>query len=334
MQNSNSIKYNISETVFGVDELDDKNFIKQYMNATDTILKNFVDRFNNPLLYSDFMYQLLGYKKIEDEIIRISSNMSDTIINAKRAALKASKSTIYSMNSKGAKYKSLLELLLELSEKNMLTNKEIKDEVNTFIVAGYDTCSIVLTYTLMCLGTYPEVQERVHEEIQTVFGDTDRDVEKEDLSHLLYTEAVIKETLRLYPPGPFLLRYCDKVVQLKNYKMPADTQLILNMYGMNRDPVWGPDAEHFRPDRWLDLKLEQSNAFGSFSIGKRICPGQHFALISLKTMIAHVIRHYRIRANIHKLKFRVDVLAVPISDCKVVLERRNNSLSKHHRNDL
>ncbi|XP_037301515.1 cytochrome P450 4c21-like [Manduca sexta] len=264
----------LSKTVFGVDELDDKNFIKQYMNATDTILKNFVDRFNNPLLYSDFMYQLLGYKKIEDEIIRISSNMSDTIINAKRAALKASKSTIYSMNSKGAKYKSLLELLLELSEKNMLTNKEIKDEVNTFVVAGYDTCSIVLTYTLMCLGTYPEVQERVHEEIQTIFGDTDRDVEKEDLSHLLYTEAVIKETLRLYPPGPFLLRYCDKVVQLKNYKMPADTQLILNMYGMNRDPVWGPDAEHFRPDRWLDLKLEQSNAFGSFSIGKRICPGE------------------------------------------------------------
>ncbi|XP_030024613.2 cytochrome P450 4V2-like [Manduca sexta] len=152
--------------------------------------------------------------------------------------------------------------------------KEIKEEVDTFIVAGYDTCSLVLTNTLMCLGTYPEAQERVHEDIQTVFGDTDRDVEKEDLSQLLYSEAVIKETLRLYPPGDFLLRYCDKEVQLSNYRMPANIHLIVNTYGMNQDPVWGPDAVHFRPDRWLVLKPEQSNAFGSFSIGKRICPGE------------------------------------------------------------
>ncbi|KAG6449913.1 hypothetical protein O3G_MSEX006297 [Manduca sexta] len=311
------------KTVFGVDELDDKEFTKQYMKATDTILGSYVHRFHNPLLHSDFMYKLLGYKKKDDEVIRILSNMSDTTIHISSYLI-----TYFILFFSDAKYKSLLESFLELSENNMLTYKEIKEEVDTFIVAAYDTCSLVLTYTLMCLGTYPEVQERVYKEIQTVFGDTDRDVEKEDLSQLLYTEAVIKETLRMYPPAPFILRYCDKEVLLKNYKIPANTQLILSTYGMNRDAVWGPDVEHFRPDRWLDLKPEQSNAFGSFSIGKRICPGQHFALISLKTLVAHVIRHYRIRANIHKLQFRMDFLAVPMSDCNVVLERRNNVVTQ------
>ncbi|KAF9819294.1 hypothetical protein SFRURICE_000285 [Spodoptera frugiperda] len=161
---------------------------------------------------------------------------------------------------------------MELKNDDTLTDKEIKEEVDTAIVAGFDTTSNCLTCLLVLLGTYPEVQEKMYKEIIQVLG-PDRDIEKDDIKHLVYTEAVIKEALRVFPIGPALLRYVDRDVKLKNYTMRADSQVVILARGAHRSPIFGDDVEAFRPERWLDPSVTAmgNNAFYGFSLGKRSC---------------------------------------------------------------
>ncbi|CAG9137612.1 unnamed protein product, partial [Plutella xylostella] len=101
-------------------------------------------------------------------------------------------------NLSGKSYKTILEFLLKHKEESELTDKEIKDEVDTMVIAGFDTTATQLLYAFILLGSHPDVQERIYNEIKEVLGDMNRDVTKDDLPKLVYIEAVIKETLRLY----------------------------------------------------------------------------------------------------------------------------------------
>ncbi|PZC73152.1 hypothetical protein B5X24_HaOG200029 [Helicoverpa armigera] len=304
-------------TAFGITGFEDKHFIQKYMKAVDEILSIVTQRFQKFWLQSDLIFMLLGHKRRHDKFVKIVNDMSNMVIQRKKTLRNNGES--YTSDTK---YKPFLDLLLELSEDNALTDKEIREEVDTAIVTGFDTSSSLLSYIMILLGTHPEVQDRIYQEIKEIFT-TDRDVEKEDLQKLVYTEAVIKEGLRIFTTGPVTLRSVDKDVRLKNYTMRAGSECVILLFGAHRDPVWGKDADKFRPERWLDPSMPANpSAFVGFSLGKRSCLGKTYAMISMKTFLVHFLRRYKVTADDSNLKLRFDFLLKPVSGYEITLEER------------
>nr|XP_037876478.1 uncharacterized protein LOC101744633 [Bombyx mori] len=309
----------IFRTAFGVYTNEDENFTKAYMSAVDEILTIITKRFTRVWLQIDFIYNLTSIKKREDELIRIVNEMSNKIIARKRSELA---SGVAAANETDNKYQGLLDLMLKLAKEDALTDQEIREEVDTAIMAGFDTSSWILVYVLVNLGSFPEVQDRAYNEIMDVFGDSDRDLEKEDLSKLVYTEAVLKETMRLYTMGPVSLRHIEEDVKLKNFTLKAGTDCSISLFGINRHTVWGEDVNEFKPERWLDPQKIPDNAFAAFSIGKRSCTGRAYALTLMKINLAHLLRKYKISGDVSKLDFKFNFIIKPISGSEIGLEYR------------
>ncbi|XP_037302114.1 cytochrome P450 4C1-like [Manduca sexta] len=345
----------VFQTVFGVNEKYN-DLIGEYLSSIAQMQSIFTERFQKVWLHPDIFYNMSQLKATQDKHVKFLHRFSN-MVPRKNRKLQMAKRDINDaqtdgQNANGGKFKPFLDLLLELSNnEEVITDKEIREEVDTFMIAGYDTSSYVLMYTLMAIGTYPQVQEKIYREIQDVLGYSDRDVTKHDLHKLVYLEAVIKETLRLYPIAPIVskifnypmllsllnilflknllqkeklcepqYKHYSNVVDAtfiythvaerffiiaKNYTVPAGCSVFLLFWGMHHHSIWGPDAEQFNPERWLDSPTLSTNLklFAGFSIGKRNCIAKTFAMMSMKTTITHLLRHYKVNADISKITF-------------------------------
>nr|BAM73868.1 cytochrome P450 [Bombyx mori] len=310
-------------TAFGI-EVEECDFNQKYMHAVDEVMAVLTRRIQNILLHNSFVYKLSALKKKEDELIETITTMSNKAINSKRRALKNKQESHENGCASEKKTQSLSDLLLKGLNDEAFTDKEIRNEVDTFIAAGSHTSSQLMTVVVMVLGSYPEIQDKVYQEIKSVCGDSDADVDKLQHPRLVYTEAVLKETLRLYPIAPVVFRKTENEIKLKNYTIPANSNCMLGIYGLNHHPVWGPDAHTFRPERWLEPGgvPDDPNAFAGFSVGKRNCIGKNYALISMKIMLVHLVRRYKVTADISKIEFKMNVLMVPSDNCYVKFESR------------
>ncbi len=152
------------------------------------------------------------------------------------------------------------------------------------LVAGTDTTAVTLSWATLWAANYPEKQAKVREEIDRVLGD--RQARVEDLSDLPYTQAYLKETMRVWPVGPLAIPHAAKEdipIQDngKEYNLPKGTIMCLNTLCLHRNPdTWGPDAHVFRPERFLDSSLTPEfleNNFVPFGYGLRKCPGAALA---------------------------------------------------------
>jgi cytochrome P450 len=113
---------------------------------------------------------------------------------------------------------------------------------------GHDTTSAAVVWSLFILGCHQDVQQRCYEEILTICGPSG-DVNMEELGKLTYLECCVKEILRLYPSVPFITRTLGKDANIGGHKMPADSQVMINIYLIHRDPEQWDDPEIFNPDR-------------------------------------------------------------------------------------
>ncbi|XP_024970199.1 cytochrome P450 CYP82D47-like [Cynara cardunculus var. scolymus] len=173
----------------------------------------------------------------------------------------------------------------------------IKATCQQLLIAGLDTTSVTLTWALSLLLNNPKSLEIVQDEIDEHVG-RDRPVEESDIKNLVYLDAVIKETLRLYPPAPLSVPHEsmeDCIVG--GYNIPKGTRLLVNLSKMQRDPNIWSDPLEFRPERFLtthkDIDLKGNHfellPFGS---GRRMCPGISFGLLSLGLTLASLIQQF------------------------------------------
>lgn len=171
------------------------------------------------------------------------------------------------------------------------------EEVNTFTFAGHDTVGISMAFTLFCLGHHPEVQEKVAAELESVLGkNKGQDVTADQMRELKYLEAVIKEALRLYPPGPTFGRKVTEDVVISGYEVPAGTDIWLNVKAIHMDPEIFPNPERFDPQRFMDEGSLPAFAFAAFSLGPRNCIGQNFGLLEEKILLSHVLRQFTVKS--------------------------------------
>ncbi|XP_069363043.1 cytochrome P450 4V2-like [Maniola hyperantus] len=324
------ILLNVLETtclnVMAVDFSDETLLNSEYVHATEAMFKCIIKRLLKFWLHSDIVFNWSSLKRKQDEYLKILHNMSSTVLKKRKAEYLNNKlNKVTEDTTKGPKFRPFMDLLLELAiEKGAFNDQEIREHVDTMLFGGHDTSATVLMYTILLVGSYHEVQQKIFEELHDVFGDEDREVTKQDLLRLVYLEAVLKESIRIYPIAPFIIRYLDQDVKLRNCTLSKGRTCFLSVYGVHRHPMWGPDAEEFKPERWLDSKTlpKCPTAFAGFGMGRRYCIGKVYALMSMKTTLAHVFRRYRVFGNHLWMVTKMDVLLKPVSGHHVTIEIR------------
>ncbi|KAF2885100.1 hypothetical protein ILUMI_21103 [Ignelater luminosus] len=223
--------------------------------------------------------------------------------------------------------KTFLENLLDLSEKGAnFTDEEIREEVDTFMLAGSDTSATASSFAFIMFGMFPEIQEKVYEEVICVLG-PDRPVQCTDLGKFEYLERVIKETMRLFPVGPIVARAITEDIQLDNSRIPAGSSVALIIKKLHIDPEIWPNPTKFDPDRFLPEEVAKRHPYSylPFSGGPRNCAGIKYAMMNMKALIATVVRKYRFFTEYKKvedIKLKVDLMLKPVDGYKIAIELR------------
>jgi cytochrome P450 len=221
-----------------------------------------------------------------------------------------------------------LDLLLEMVEQGKMSLDDVQMEVDTFMFEGHDTTAAGMNWALHLIGCHPEVQEKLHKELDGVFGDEDRDVGYEDMKSLPYLECCVKESLRLYPSVPMFTRTLKEDASIMGYTVPANTQIMISPYTVHRDPKHWPDPEIFNPDRFLpDNSVgRHPYAFLPFSAGSRNCIGQRFALMEEKTVMSWILRYYKVHSVYRRDQIRpkAELILRPSGGAPLILTPRKN----------
>ncbi|XP_061380120.1 cytochrome P450 4V2-like [Danaus plexippus] len=313
----------ICQTALGDDFMNNSSKSSEYVCTIDKMLNILISRFQKFWLHPDIIYNFSSVKRQEKDCIKILHEGSTAILQKKKESYMKEMSSMDEKFNR-TKFKPFIQLLLELSHNTkVLTEDEIKEHVDTIIVSGSDTSGGTITYCMLLIGSYPRVQNKIIEELHTVFGNDDRDVTKEDLSKLVYLDAVIKESIRLYPTVALTGRDIEEDLKLRNYTLSKGASVYLSIYALYHHPQWGPDVEEFKPERWLDPSLLPSwaNSIG-FGVGRRFCIGKTYALMSIKTTMVHVCRNFLIYGNHKNMKLKLDVLLKPASGHYITIKKR------------
>jgi len=178
-------------------------------------------------------------------------------------------------------------LLMAVDEGSGMTDQQARDEAMVLFLAGHDTTAAALAWVCYLLARYPQVQERVADEVRTVLGG--QNPTAEDITRLPYTEAAIKETLRLYPPAwIWFAREAVEDVEIGGYTIPKGGIVYATPWVTHRDPRWFSEPERFDPDRFLPGRFERLPpcAYFPFGAGPRGCIGNVFAMTEMVLVMA------------------------------------------------
>nr|XP_012219842.1 PREDICTED: cytochrome P450 4g15-like isoform X2 [Linepithema humile]XP_012219843.1 PREDICTED: cytochrome P450 4g15-like isoform X2 [Linepithema humile]XP_012219844.1 PREDICTED: cytochrome P450 4g15-like isoform X2 [Linepithema humile] len=225
---------------------------------------------------------------------------------------------------------AFLEMMIEMKKNGgQMTDEEIREEVNTIMFEGHDTVAAGSSFTLCILGCHPDVQARVHEELDEIFGDSDRQCTFQDTLEMKYLERVILESLRLFPPVPVIARYLNEDVQIVtgNYILPKSTTVLIFPFGAHRAEKYYPNPSVFNPDNFLpeNMQKRHSHAFIPFSAGPRSCVGRKYALLKLKVLLSTILRHYRIISDsFEETQLRGDIILKRDDGFKIKIEPRES----------
>ncbi|GLH02317.1 Cytochrome P450 4C1 [Gryllus bimaculatus] len=267
----------ICETAMGVKINAQNDTFSPYVSAVYDISELTSDRMMRIWLYPDFIYYMTKRGKRYLQCLNILHSFSNQVIRTKRRM-------------------AFLDLLLEASQGGaVLTDEEIREEVDTFMFEGHDTTSSSLCWTLFLLGNHLEVQERVYEEQDAIFQDSDRLPTMRDLTEMKYLEQVIKESLRLYPSVPFITRTLVEDVQIEEYNFPAGCEVSIHIYHAHRNPKYFPNPDEFNPDNFLPEKVQGRHpyAYVPFSAGSRNCIGKAFQFLrTLYGSVCHLVNWF------------------------------------------
>jgi cytochrome P450 len=146
----------------------------------------------------------------------------------------------------------------------------------TLFLAGHETTALALTYALRLLALHPSAAQRVRRELKQVLAGRAPGVQ--DVPSLVFTRAVLDETMRLYPPAWAMARDAQRDLELGELECPAHTEVIILPWVMHRDQRFFAEPELFRPERWLVKSELPRCVYMPFGAGPRICIGNHFAL--------------------------------------------------------
>ncbi|XP_054707923.1 probable cytochrome P450 4d14 [Uloborus diversus] len=173
---------------------------------------------------------------------------------------------------------------------------------------GHETTVNAIKWIIYLLGLHPDIQEKVFEEQNSLFlDDPIRPLIYEDTCKMKYTECVIKEAMRLFPPTPGIGRIARKDIAIGNQIVPKGSYIGFNIYSLHRNPKVFPEPEKFVPERFLPENSSDRHpyAYIPFSAGPRNCVGQKFAMLSMKVQLSHLLRTFKVSSLDHRDQINV-----------------------------
>lgn len=173
-----------------------------------------------------------------------------------------------------------------------MSDKQVRDEVMTIFIAGHETTSNALTWTFYLLSQYPNVERKLHDEIELVLGN--RIPTADDIPKLQYTEMVLRESMRIFPPVWTMGRRVENDYSVGEYTIPAGSSILMCQYVMHHDPRYYEKPEEFNPDRWTDDFKTSLPRFSYFPFGGGIrgCIGESFAWMEGVLIIATIAQEW------------------------------------------
>jgi len=249
-------------------------------------------------------------------------------------------STIYRIinerRASGVDRGDLLSMLLlaqdEEGDGGSMTDTQLRDEAMTLFVAGHETTANALTWTWYLLSQHQDVEAKLHEEIDAVLaGELPT---ADDVAKLRYTEMVLAESMRLYPPAWTLGRRVLSDYQVGDYVIPANSIVLMSPWVMHHDARYFPEPFTFDPERWTAEARESRPKFSYFPFGggPRVCIGEQFAWMEGVLLIATIAQQWQMRlAPGHRVETRPMITLRPRYGMRMVVEARAHSPAANDR---
>lgn len=250
---------------------------------------------------------------------------------------------------------AFLDLMIEASQSGVVINdEEIKEQVDTIMFEGHDTTAAGSSFFLCMMGVHQDIQEKVVQELNEIFGDSDRPATFADTLEMKYLERCLMETLRLYPPVPIIARQIKQDLKLGNNEyfnsiiaifflfllliaascdltIPAGVTVVIGTFKLHRRDDIYPNPEKFDPDNFLPERTANRHyyAFVPFSAGPRSCVGRKYAMLKLKILLSTILRNYKIYSDVPEKDFKLqgDIILKRADGFRIRLEPRKKPMA-------
>jgi len=206
-----------------------------------------------------------------------------------------------------------------------MTDRQLRDEVMTFLLAGHETTALSLSWIWYLLGRNPEVESKLERELGQVLGG--RLPQSTDLARLPYTDSVVKEALRLYPPAWGVGRTAARKCEIGGYRVPQGANVVMSQWITHRDPRFYDRPEAFDPDRWTDGRTQglPRLAYFPFGAGPRLCIGAGFAFMEAALLLATIAQKFRLEPVPGREVIPVPSITLrPKTGVRMILRRRRD----------
>jgi len=225
----------------------------------------------------------------------------------------------------GAQADHLLARLAQARDDDgeVMSDEQLRDEAVTMLLAGHETTAIALSFAVFALSEHPQAAARLRAEIDAQLGG--RPAMMTDLPKLKFLDAVMRETLRLYPPAWLIGREIVQAFEMGGYLLQPKEQIMMSAYTVQRDSRFFPDPERFLPERWLEAPATPLPKFAYFPFGggPRVCIGNHFAMMEVALVLATLLQQVELTVVPgFELKFSPVVTLRPANGMPVLVRRR------------
>jgi cytochrome P450 len=268
------------ETLFGVDLRAQAAWLGE---TAEVLRETFIREFLAPVPLPDWL-PLPSKRRMRRAIQQLHAFI-DGIIRDRRA----------SGEDKGDLLSMLLLAVDEQGDGTGMTDQQARDEAVTLFNGSHDSTSAALAWTCYFIARYPGVQERLRTELEAVLGG--RLATFEDLPRLTFADAVVKESLRIYPPTSALFtRQALTEVEIGGYRLARGSLAAISPYVTQRDPRWFPEPERFDPDRFGPGRVEgiPEYAYLPFGAGPHVCVGNTFAMMEITLIVATLVQRFQV----------------------------------------
>jgi cytochrome P450 len=266
----------VSKTLFDVEVEEDVDAIGR---SFDLVIREIAKRFRRPIKIADWI-PLPGNLRYRRGVALLDRLVARVL--AERRARPGDRGDLLSML-----------MAARDDDGKPMSDRQLRDELITLFLAGHETTAIALSWTLFLLARHPAAEERLSREVGEAVGE--RPPKAADLPRLRFADAVIKESLRLYPPAYVIGREALENCVIGGWDVPAGSTVYFAPWVLNRDARHFPDPEAFRPERWLDGSTSRlpKYAYIPFGGGPRVCIGERFAMMEGVLVLATLLRDYR-----------------------------------------
>ncbi|CAK9831924.1 Cytochrome P450 4g15 [Anthophora retusa] len=348
------------ETAMGVSKTTQESSGFEYAMAVMKMCDILHLRHTKVWLRPDWLFNLTKYGKNQIKLLEIIHGLTKRVVQRKKEEYKSGKRNIIDTNPQNEKTnnttvegisfgnsvglkddldvdddvgekkrQAFLDLLIEAGENGaILSDQEVKEQVDTIMFEGHDTTASGSSFFLAMMGCHPDIQEKVIQELDEIFGDSDRPATFQDTLQMKYLERCLLETLRMYPPVPIIAREIKTDLKLAtgDYVVPAGCTVVIGTYKLHRQPHIYPNPDVFNPDNFLPENTANRHyyAYVPFSAGPRSCVGRKYAMLKLKIVLSTILRNFRVKSDIKESDFRLqaDIILKRAEGFKVRLQPR------------